>query len=92
MTEQPNNQAVPEGNAPSILTPEQTQMVLRLTSILTPTNRRRIDGRYPNRNLPARFVHYTSAENALKIIRTKRLWMRSTFCMAAKSHTGAIGS
>jgi hypothetical protein len=27
-------------------------------------------------------VHYTSAENALKIIRTKRLWMRSTVCMS----------
>ena len=29
-----------------------------------------------------RFVHYTSADNALKIIRTKRLWMRNTTCMA----------
>lgn len=30
----------------------------------------------------ARFVHYTSAEAALKIIRTKRFWMRNTKCMA----------
>jgi hypothetical protein len=30
----------------------------------------------------ARFVHYTSAEAALKIIRTKRFWMRNTNCMA----------
>ena len=29
-----------------------------------------------------RFVHYTSAENALSIIRTKRLWMRNASCMA----------
>ena|ERR1700689_4939027 len=29
-----------------------------------------------------RFVHYTSAEAALQIIRQKRLWMRNTTCMA----------
>ena len=28
-----------------------------------------------------RFVHYTSAENALKIIDTKCIWMRNTTCM-----------
>jgi hypothetical protein len=31
---------------------------------------------------PCRFVHYTSAEAALKIISTKRLWMRNTNCMS----------
>jgi hypothetical protein len=30
----------------------------------------------------ARFVHYTSAEAALKIISQKRLWMRNAICMA----------
>ena len=30
----------------------------------------------------ARFVHYTSAEAALKIIESKRVWMRNTTCMA----------
>src|SRR5258708_4206351 len=30
----------------------------------------------------ARFVHYTSAESALKIIESKRVWMRNTTCMA----------
>lgn len=29
----------------------------------------------------ARFVHYTTAEAALNIIRTKRVWMRNTKCM-----------
>jgi hypothetical protein len=29
-----------------------------------------------------RFVHYTSAENALKIINSKCIWMRNTNCMA----------
>jgi Protein of unknown function (DUF2971) len=28
-----------------------------------------------------RFVHYTSAENALKIINSKTIWMRNTNCM-----------
>jgi hypothetical protein len=30
----------------------------------------------------ARFVHYTSADAALSIIRSKRIWMRSTMCMS----------
>jgi hypothetical protein len=29
-----------------------------------------------------RFVHYTSATNALSIIQSKRLWMRNTTCMS----------
>ena len=29
-----------------------------------------------------RFVHYTSAENALKIIQSKEIWTRNTTCMA----------
>jgi hypothetical protein len=32
-------------------------------------------------NPSARFVHYTSAESALKIVTSKRLWMRNTTCM-----------
>src|SRR5216683_1046715 len=30
----------------------------------------------------ARFVHYTTAEAALNIIRTKRFWLRNTNCMS----------
>jgi hypothetical protein len=30
----------------------------------------------------AKFVHYTSAEGALKIIESKRLWMRNATCMS----------
>jgi hypothetical protein len=29
-----------------------------------------------------RFVHYTSADSALKILKSKRLWVRNTTCMA----------
>ncbi|HJT42864.1 MAG TPA: hypothetical protein VJ750_05110 [Rhizomicrobium sp.] len=39
-------------------------------------------GQPPSRDNRGKFVHYTSAEAALKIIRTRRLWMRSTTCMA----------
>jgi hypothetical protein len=30
----------------------------------------------------ARFVHYTSAANALSIIKSRRIWMRNTKCMS----------
>ena len=30
----------------------------------------------------ARFIHYTSAEAALSIIKSKRIWMRNTICMS----------
>src|SRR5262245_37400694 len=29
-----------------------------------------------------RFVHYTSAANALSIIKSRRIWMRTTTCMS----------
>jgi len=32
-------------------------------------------------NTGSRFVHYTSAENAMKIISERKIWMRSTLCM-----------
>ena len=32
-------------------------------------------------NLNKRFVHYTSAEAAINIIKSKRIWMRKTSCM-----------
>jgi hypothetical protein len=33
-------------------------------------------------NCDARFVHYTSADSALKIIKSKRIWMRNVKCMS----------
>jgi hypothetical protein len=39
-------------------------------------------GSTPSSEPTARFVHYTSAEAALGIIKTKRVWMRNTTCMA----------
>ncbi len=33
------------------------------------------------KNCEGRFVHYTSAENGIKIIRGKQVWLRNTLCM-----------
>jgi hypothetical protein len=59
---------------------------IRLEGIFMPNARSRREKAYPKKNAvgkePARFVHYTTAEAALKIIRSKRMWMRNTTCMA----------
>jgi len=52
---------------------------MRLEGIFMPHSRKQRADVYSKSK---RFVHYTSADNALKIIKTKRLWMRSTTCMA----------
>ena len=65
------------------LTPEQTETLLRLEAIFMPHATRRRSILYENGTKDyARFVHYTSAEAALSIIRGKRVWMRNTTCMA----------
>lgn len=59
------------------------EALLRLEAIFMPHATRRRSILYENGTKDyARFVHYTSAEAALKIIRTKRVWMRNTTCMA----------
>jgi hypothetical protein len=60
------------------LTPTQLETAAKLQSIFFPyltacRDRMIRDG--------GRFVHYTSAENALKIINAKRIWMRNATCM-----------
>jgi hypothetical protein len=73
-------------NQPSIpgLTPEQFQLILQLERIFMPYARRqRIQAGFDDEHAqqPTRFVHYTSADAALKIIRSKRMWMRNTTSM-----------
>jgi hypothetical protein len=66
------------------ITPEQFQLAIRLEGIFMPHARKQRDALYaeePSERVP-RFVHYTSAENALSIIKTKRLWMRNASCMS----------
>lgn len=73
----------------SVITKEQADFNLQLESIIAPHfNARRMWKRdkdnppgTPFDQLRVNFAHYTSAEAALNIIRTKRLWMRSTTCM-----------
>jgi hypothetical protein len=40
-----------------------------------------IDRRESIVNSKGRFVHYTSADSAIKIIQTKSIWMRNARCM-----------
>jgi hypothetical protein len=62
---------------------EQFQLMIRLESIFMPVARRQRDAHYDGgKNPTARFVHYTSAEAALSIINSKRIWLRNTTCMA----------
>ena len=66
------------------LTPDQIQRSTKLEGIFLPHARKQRDdlyAGYADEDSP-RFVHYTSARNALSIIQTKRLWMRNTNCMA----------
>ena len=69
------------------MTPDEHQLLMRLEGIFTPHARAKRDAFYHNHNheslsKPQRFVHYTSAEAALSIIKTKRIWMRNTTCMS----------
>jgi hypothetical protein len=62
-----------------MVTPEEIALAQRLESIFMPyAAERRNEAIEAN----GRFVHYTSAEAGLKIISSKRLWMRSTTCMS----------
>jgi Protein of unknown function (DUF2971) len=68
-------------DAESALTIEQQ---VRLERIFMPeAMRQRAKAGFTDENsVPMRFVHYTSAEAAIKIIQSRRMWMRNTICMA----------
>lgn len=51
---------------------------IRLQKIFRPYAKERRDDIVARKG---RFVHYTSAENAMKIIQSKKLWMRNAKCM-----------
>jgi hypothetical protein len=59
-------------------TDEQYELVKRLSAIFMPYASARL-AEVEKRQ--GRFVHYTSAESALKIITSKSMWMRNTWCM-----------
>jgi hypothetical protein len=70
--------------------PEDVQFTIRLEDIFMPQARRQRDDAYRKQNKsndptvrnPIRVVHYTTAQAALNIIKTKRIWMRNATCMA----------
>jgi len=61
--------------------PAHLQLPMRLASIFMPQGIKHQE-QFHRKGNPARLVHYTSAEAALNIIRTKRLWMRNAKLMA----------
>jgi hypothetical protein len=71
-----------DNKAHPVVIPEHLQLLMRLESIFMPYATRQRQKLYPNGASHARFVHYTSAEAALSIIKTKRIWMRNTTCMS----------
>jgi hypothetical protein len=62
--------------------PDELKLTMRLEAIFMPfaTNERR-KLYEPNQFQEAKFVHYTTAEAALGIITSKRLWLRNATCM-----------
>ncbi len=66
------------------VTPEMREQGIRLANIMMPyamKQTREFFQRTPGQT-HGRLVHYTTAEAALNIIRTKRFWMRNTNCMS----------
>lgn len=62
---------------------EQLEDFRRLARIFTPHATAKQNELYPKgAGSYARFVHYTSAENAVSIIKSRCIWMRNTSCMA----------
>lgn len=63
---------------------EEIEKTTRLERIFIPrlaARRAQFLGEELRGGLPARFVHYTSADSALKILESKELWLRDTKCM-----------
>ena len=79
-----HKRTVPNESQNPVVTPEQLEFVLRLERIFMPHTTRQRQEMFKNegKDSRARFIHYTSAEAALSIIKSKRIWMRNTICMS----------
>lgn len=79
-TQSPNQVKIPS--------PEEIRKIhdegVRIMSITMPYALKQMQGMYQRtpEQTHARFAHYTTAESALAIIRTKRFWLRNTNCMS----------
>jgi DUF2971 family protein len=75
-------------NPIKVPTPEEVRKIhdegVRIMSITMPYALKQMQATYQRTpdQTHARFVHYTTAEAALSIIRTKRFWLRNTNCMS----------
>ena len=75
-------------NPIKVPTPEEVQKItdesVRIMQITMPYALKQMQAVYQRTpgQTHARFVHYTTAEAALSIIRTKRFWLRNTNCMS----------
>ncbi len=65
-----------------VVIPEDVLVAMQLERIFMPYATQHRKKLYEKDKNNARFVHYTSAEAALGIIGSKRLWMRNTTCMS----------
>ena len=65
----------------TVYTAELRELSRRLASIFLPHFMKQQTVHFDGKEY-AKFVHYTSAESALNIIKSKRLWMRNTNCMS----------
>src|ERR1017187_9716741 len=66
------------------ITPEVREQGIRLAKIMMPYAMKQTQELFLRKpgQTHGRLVHYTTAEAALNIIRTKRFWMRNTNCMS----------
>jgi Protein of unknown function (DUF2971) len=75
-------------NLNQIRTPEEVRRLheegMRIMGITMPYALKQMQAVYQRTpgQTHARFIHYTTAEAALSIIRTKRFWLRNTNCMS----------
>jgi hypothetical protein len=69
------------GAKDEVVIPDSVRVAMQLGGIFLPRATKRRQELYAGED-SARFVHYTSAEAALSIIRGKRIWMRNTTCMS----------
>jgi hypothetical protein len=75
----------PDGAKPTpFITRAEYEREMRLQNIFLPHTAGQIATLFGTEmdHEPAKMVHYTTAESALKIIGTKRFWMRNTNCMS----------
>jgi hypothetical protein len=69
-------------DAPQIPTLEQMRIAKKVGEVFMVHAAKETSRLFPNEDSRAKFAHYTSAEAAIKIIRSKRLWMRNATAMS----------